>query len=216
MITNQEMQVGFTLEGLSRFLNLSVDFLEDLGLRDFRYSLSGILEVPYLDVDGCLAEDGLITNPGFFNFPGGKRPSPSPSGPRIPYGMWRMDKISRCGWVLLVKHEVDCWILWNQGIPAVGIPDHIDWSGEWSAHLEGLEVLVWDEDTLADPFSAAMALGTLKLMRGSEALGELLTAHLKGQNLFTLINALKAQATSLMACLERNVNGSTQGVGRVG
>ena len=204
MITNQEMQVGFTLERLSQFLNLRVEFLEDLGLRDFRYSLSGSLEVPYLDVDGCLAENDLVTNLDFFYLSGGKRPSPSPSGPRIPYGMWRMDKIRRCGWVLLVKHEVDCWILWNHGIPALGIPDNIDWSGEWRAHLEGLEILVWDEDTLADPLSAAVALGTLKLMRGSEALGKLRTVHLKGQNLFALINALKAQATSFMTCQERS------------
>jgi hypothetical protein len=162
-------------------------------------------------VDGCLAENGLVDGLQSFDSPAGKTRSPSTSGPGIPYGMWGMENIRGHGWVLLVKQEVDCWILWNCGIPALGIPDSIDWSGEWRAHLGGLEILVWDEDTLADPLSAAMALGTLKLMRGSEALGELRMVHLRGQNLFALINALKAQATSLMTCQERTVNASTRG-----
>ena len=95
--------------------------------------------------------------------------------------MWRMDKIRRCGWVLLVKHEVDCWILWNYGIPALGIPDSIDWSGEWRAHLEGLEV--WCGTRILWPnhqFSAALPLTLNAHEVALPAIAISLTAHLQG------------------------------------
>jgi hypothetical protein len=197
----KQKSAPLTLEELSAALNLHVHFLEKLGLRDPKHTLSCNLEVPYLDEDGCLPENGLVQGLGSFGSLEEDESHFSERGPNIPYGMWRLDKIRNHGWVLLVKHELDCWILWSHGIPALGIPDTIDWCGTWRKHLEGLEIFVWDEGTLLDPVSATNFLGTLKIMRGPIDQDELIKAHFKGQDLRAQINDLKDQAIPSMDCL---------------
>jgi putative DNA primase/helicase len=39
------------------------------------------------------------------------------------YGLWRLEKIRRVGWVVLVEGESDTQTLWIHGIPALGIPE---------------------------------------------------------------------------------------------
>ena len=41
---------------------------------------------------------------------------------KVPYGVWRIEEMSSCGYIVLVEGETDCWTLWNYDIPAFGIP----------------------------------------------------------------------------------------------
>jgi hypothetical protein len=55
------------------------------------------------------------------------------------YGMWRLEKIRRAGWVVLVEGESDTQTLWYHDIPALGIPGVDTWKKEWADYLDGIE-----------------------------------------------------------------------------
>jgi DNA primase len=55
------------------------------------------------------------------------------------YGLWRLEKIRKAGWVVLDEGESDTQTLWFHGIPALGIPGAETWKEGWAEHLEGIE-----------------------------------------------------------------------------
>jgi putative DNA primase/helicase len=55
------------------------------------------------------------------------------------YGLWRLEKIRKAGWVVLVEGESDTQTLWYHGIPALGIPGVDTWKKEWAGYLDGIE-----------------------------------------------------------------------------
>ena len=55
------------------------------------------------------------------------------------YGLWRLEKIRKAGWVVLVEGESDTQTLWYHGIPALGIPGVEKWKEAWAEHLKGVE-----------------------------------------------------------------------------
>ena len=46
----------------------------------------------------------------------------SGEGKIVPYGLERLDEARKAGYLVLVEGESDCWTLWYQGFPALGIP----------------------------------------------------------------------------------------------
>ena len=91
-------------------------FLFHLGVMELP---SGGLQIPYHLPDGTpapryrirtalTAREGLRWNKG--------------AGKIVPYGLERLEEARKAGYLVLVEGESDCWTLWLQGYPAVGIP----------------------------------------------------------------------------------------------
>ena len=79
------------------------------------------------------------------------------------YGLWRLEKIRKAGYVVLVEGESDAQTLWYHKLPALGISGASDWKSEWSSHLEGVEriyAVIEPDEVLPNP---------AKLDPGSEA-----------------------------------------------
>jgi hypothetical protein len=55
------------------------------------------------------------------------------------YGLWKLEKVRKAGWVVLVEGESDTQTLWYHGIPALGIPGVDTWKKEWAEHLVSIE-----------------------------------------------------------------------------
>jgi len=109
-------QKALTLLDLSLEKQLPWKFLFHLGVMDHA---SGGVQIPYHLSDGreapryrirtaLVAKEGSRWNSGEGNI--------------APYGLERLEEARKAGYLVLVEGESDCWTLWYQGFPALGIP----------------------------------------------------------------------------------------------
>lgn len=105
-----------TLLDLSLEKQLPWKYLFNLGVMDHA---SGGVQIPYHLADGqeapryrirtaLVAKEGSRWNSGEGNI--------------VPYGLERLEDARKAGYLVLVEGESDCWTLWYQGFPALGIP----------------------------------------------------------------------------------------------
>ena len=91
-------------------------FLFHLGVMDHA---AGGVQIPYHLADGQPAprtriRTALVAKEG-------SRWS-SGEGKLVPYGLERLGDARKAGYLVLVEGESDCWTLWYQGFPALGLP----------------------------------------------------------------------------------------------
>ena len=127
-----------TLKDYSRAKGLPVDFLSGLGLVDRKYQRKAAVRIPYLAEDGQesavrfrIALEKTEEGDERFRWRTGSK--------AILYGLWRLEKIRKVGWVVLVEGESDTQTLWYHGIPALGIPGADTWKKEWAGYRDGVE-----------------------------------------------------------------------------
>jgi len=91
-------------------------FLFQLGVMELP---SGDLQIPYHLPDGTLAprhriRTALVAKEGSLWSKG--------KGTIVPYGLSRLEEARKAGYLVLVEGESDCWTLWYQQFPALGLP----------------------------------------------------------------------------------------------
>ena len=175
-----------TLAALAAAKALPVEVLRSLGCTDDRRA--GV-KIPYHDVDGTLV--AIRTRPALtgdrFRWRRGDHP--------LLYGLWKLQDIRSLGWVLLVEGETDCWTLWELGIPALGIPGKNTWRPEWSEHLMGLRVFLWQEPDAADLVDrVARDLTELRVIVAPDGTKDVSDAHVRGDDVVALVDQLRGQA----------------------
>ena len=107
---------ALTLLDLAVEKQLPWKFLFHLGVMDHA---SGGVQIPYHLADGQEApryriRTALVAKEGSRWSAG--------EGSIVPYGLERLEDARKAGYLLLVEGESDCWTLWYQGFPALGIP----------------------------------------------------------------------------------------------
>ena len=105
-----------TLLDLALEKQLPWQFLFKLGVMEHP---SGGLHIPYHLPDGSLAprqriRTALAAKEGSYWSKG--------EGSIVPYGLERLDEARKAGYLVVVEGESDCWTLWYQGFPALGLP----------------------------------------------------------------------------------------------
>ena len=105
-----------TLLDLAAEKQLPWKFLFRLGVME---QLGGGLQIPYHLPDGSRASrhrirSALVAKEGSLWSPG--------KGAIVPYGLERLGEARKAGYLVLVEGESDCWTLWYQGFPALGLP----------------------------------------------------------------------------------------------
>ncbi len=140
-----------------------MDFLRSLGLVDRKYQCKAAVRIPYLAEDG--QESAVRFRIALEKSEEGDERFRWRTGSRaMLYGLWRLEKIGKLGWVVLVEGESDTQTLWYHGIPALGIPGADTWKERWAEHLEGIErvyaVIEPDEGgaTLREKLAATAAI----------------------------------------------------------
>jgi putative DNA primase/helicase len=114
--SNGAHHAPLTLLDLALEKQLPWQFLFNLGVMEHP---SGGLCIPYHLADGALAprsriRTALIAHEGS-RWSKGK-------GKIVPYGLERLSDARKAGYLMLVEGESDCWTLWYQGFPALGLP----------------------------------------------------------------------------------------------
>ncbi|NLG50145.1 MAG: hypothetical protein GX552_08565, partial [Chloroflexi bacterium] len=129
-----------TLEDYAAAKHLPPEFLQGLGLETIYLKGRPALKLPYLNSEGaewyvrfrlCLSGENR------FRWRSGSKVSP--------YGLWRLDKARKAGYIFLVEGESDAQTLWYHNLPALGIPGADTFKPEWAEYLTGLTVYAWQE-----------------------------------------------------------------------
>ncbi|GAC1369312.1 MAG: hypothetical protein NVSMB44_36120 [Ktedonobacteraceae bacterium] len=115
--SNGPHHTALTLLDLALEKQLPWKFLFHLGVME--HHPSGGLQIPYHLADGTLAPRTRIRTA--LKARQGSRWSTG-EGKIVPYGLERLDEARKSGELVLVEGESDCWTLWYQGFPALGLP----------------------------------------------------------------------------------------------
>jgi hypothetical protein len=161
-----------TLLDLALEKQLPWQFLFNLGVMEHP---SGGLHIPYHLADGSPAPRSRLRTALIAGV--GSRWSKG-KGKLVPYGLERLSDARKAGYLVLVEGESDCWTLWYQGFPVLGLPG-AEMAGvlEESA-LEGVERLyiVQEPDAAGATFVKALT-SQLKRWRWQ---GNAFVVHLPG------------------------------------
>ena len=114
--SNHTHHATLTLLDLALEKQLPWQFLLNLGVMEHP---SGGLHIPYHLVDGSPAPRSRIRTA--LRAREGSRWSKG-KGKIVPYGLERLEEARKAGFLVLVEGESDCWTLWYQGFPALGLP----------------------------------------------------------------------------------------------
>src|SRR5258708_6365715 len=114
--SNGAHHAPLTLLDLALEKQLPWQFLFNLGVME---RPSGGLQIPYHLADGSPAPRSRFRTA--LTARQGSRWSKG-KGKIVPYGLERLDDARKAGYLVLVEGESDCWTLWYQGFPALGIP----------------------------------------------------------------------------------------------
>jgi hypothetical protein len=114
--SNSTHHKALTLLDLAVEKQLPWQFLFHLGVMEHE---AGGVQIPYHLADGRPApryriRTALVAKEGSRWSAG--------EGKIVPYGLERLEDARKAGYLVLVEGESDCWTLWFQGFPALGLP----------------------------------------------------------------------------------------------
>jgi hypothetical protein len=113
-----EKNDGCSLAAFADAKRLPVDWLTSLGVREIIGKFGKpVVEIPYYNVDRA-----LLTTRTRIKLTGKNHTLSAKGSKASLYGVDRLDEARSAGYVCLVEGETDCWTLWLNGIPAVGLP----------------------------------------------------------------------------------------------
>ena len=183
---------GVTLKQLAEAKHLPVGFLEQLRLATATLKGVPAVKIPYCDITGTVV--AMRTRLSLEKT--GQRFAWRKGDHTTLYGLERLDEVRKAGWCLLVEGESDCWTCWFHGLPALGIPGKSTWKKEWAEYLVGLEVYLWQEPDAADLVGkVGAAVKGLKVIQAPDSTKDISEAHVRGEDVPTLLNGLRTTAT---------------------
>ena len=193
---------GVTVGQLAAANRLPPDFLQGLGVTDLQYCGGPAVRIPYHDEGGKEVAVHIrvaITGESRFRWRKGDR--------TLPYGLSRLATFRKCGWILIVEGETDCWTGWLHGIPTLGAPGKGTWRREWAKYLAGFEVWVWQEPDAEDFVMRVLESSpNLRFVRAPEGIKDIAEAHIQGLDIPVWLDDLKSRAESRQELEERLAN----------
>src|ERR1039458_1164506 len=127
---------GLTVEEYAEAKGLPVKFLRKHGVDDFHLRGTNVVRIPYRDEQGQLVavrfRHSMRKEPRFTWRAGDKL---------CLYGLSRLKRARKRGYVCLVEGESDAQTLWLQHFPAVALPGAATWHEDWVEHFHGIENL---------------------------------------------------------------------------
>ncbi len=116
-------------------MQLPVEFLKSLGLREYRHLGEPAISIPYLDESG---EEVLLTR-SRVSLTGRPKVKTRKGDKHRLYGLWKTDEAREAGYAWLGEGESDAQTAWFYDEPFFGIPGANGWKQEWASDLDGIE-----------------------------------------------------------------------------
>src|SRR5215469_12004398 len=99
-------------------------------------------------------------------------------GKIVPYGLERLSDARKAGYLVLVEGESDCWTLWYQGFPALGLPGAEVVGVLEESALAGIDRLYIVQEPAAA--GATFVKGLTNRLKGWRWQGKAFVVHLPG------------------------------------
>lgn len=194
--------IGLTLSALAEAKQLTMDFLQSLGVSDFKLNGLKVVRIPYFTEEGQeVSVRFRMALSGNLRFKWRKGDHP------LPYGLNRLAIIRKAGWVMIVEGESDCWTCWYYGLPALGAPGKSIWPTSWGEYLKGLDVYVWQEPDAQDFTLRVLATApNLSYISAPHGIKDISEGHVRGFDVPLWLEGLKAKAESGKALKESSEN----------
>jgi hypothetical protein len=122
-----------TLENYSAYVELPIEFLRGLGLKEYRHLGEPAVSMPYLDASG----EVLLTR-SRVSLTGKPKVKTRKGDRHRLYGLWKLEEAREAGYLWLFEGESDTQTSWYHGEPCAGIPGANGWKPEWAPDLEGI------------------------------------------------------------------------------
>lgn len=194
---NEPTFKSLTLKEFVQTKKLPLEFLKKHGVSEFRFADGTVcVDFPYFDQTRrviAIRHRFGSPKPHKFRFRKGDR--------AVTYGLWRLPKIFKAGWCLIVEGETDFTTAWLHGIPALGIPGKENYKCLKGLGLEELEVYLWEEpDAARTAKKAGLAdklgqfLPELRVIAAPAEFKDLSEAHCRGKHIPDLVKRLKVMA----------------------
>jgi hypothetical protein len=126
---------GLTLKEYSASKRLPTEFLQSLGVSDFKYNRSNAVRFEYKNETGDLIAVRFrvgMTGDRFRWRRGDKV---------CPYGLWRLEEAKAKGYVTLGEGESDSHTLWLYKEPSLSIPGADTWQEAWADYLADIPTI---------------------------------------------------------------------------
>lgn len=132
--------VGCSVEEYAKAKQLKVELLKVWQIKDVNVSGKKVMRIPYFDEDVQevsiryrvqLHKDN--TGDNRFRWKKGSK--------AYPYGVWFIYKAEQQGFIIIVEGESDCHTLWQNGLPALGLPGANTWKNEWEEKLSNIPAI---------------------------------------------------------------------------
>lgn len=199
---NPRATSGLSLESYAEEKRLPVEFLESLGVSEYKRNGSFSLRIAYCDEQG---EEISVRYRQTLKKEGSDRRFRWKKGSRlIPYGLPRLHHARKLGYIILVEGESDAQTLWYHEIPALGIPGATTWRPEWADYLCGLRVYLWQEpdDGGAALFEkVAQSLPDAHVLTPPAGVKDISQWHVEAKDVPALIRPLINKAKPVQALL---------------
>lgn len=131
-----------TVEQIAEAKGIPVQWLSDNKIA--RQGRGGV-EIPYLNEQG--EEVAIRTRLNLCKLKSDNRFIWEKGKPVMPYGLWLLEEQKALrNMTIVVEGESDCWTLWHNGFPAIGIPGARNWKKSWARYFSGFgNLYVWVE-----------------------------------------------------------------------
>jgi hypothetical protein len=149
-----------TLDAYAEYVNLPVDFLRGLGLKEIHYIDQRAVKMPYFNAPGseevCVRFRVSLT---------GKPKVKTRKGDKHQlYGLWKLDEAREAGYAIVVEGESDSQVGWFHGEPVIGVPGATGFQDEWADELNGVEKIsvIVEPDEGGEAFWQRLAASPLR------------------------------------------------------
>ena len=125
-----------TLENYAAYVELPVEFLKSLGLKEYRHLGEPAVSMPYLDENG----EVLLTR-SRVSLTGKPKVKTRKGDKHRLYGLWKLEEAREAGYAVARRGRVRYANPLVSRRACVGIPGANGWKAEWAADLEGIDRL---------------------------------------------------------------------------
>jgi len=157
--TRQAARRPLTVAALAAAKGVSAGFLRSLGCRE----QGDAVVIGYRMMDGKPAARHRLRLAASAKT-GSRWTGTKADGDPVPYGLWRLGEARQAGYLVIVEGESDCWALWSNGFPALGVPGSLMTKCLAAEHVAGIEKIYVHREP--DKAGSRFARDVVRLVKG--------------------------------------------------
>jgi hypothetical protein len=186
--TSQTREGGLTLQELSEVKKIPIENLKQWHVSEYTKGKKPYVIIPFHDENNKPSSTQ-------FRFTMSEKPKWKKGNKPQLYGLWLLPEFNNDS-VIMVEGASDCWTLWLQDIPAIGIPSKTGWRSGYAEYFKRFQnVYLWQEpDAIKLPGIIGLDIPGLKVLKPDDGFKDISEAHIKGLDVKEIVQGMIEQA----------------------